>query len=95
METGQRGKRPSSHEHRVQKAASVILSGRVIVNGMHNFHTCEGTMNAKRFVEQHGLLSKQCLFQGCPCLFQQDNTNPHSAHVTAMLLQGKRVRVLK
>ena len=37
---------------------------------------------------------KQRLFQGHPCLFQQDNAKPHSAGVTAVWLCSKRVRVL-
>ncbi len=34
------------------------------------------------------------LFQGRPCIFQQDNAKPHSAHITKSWLRRKRVRVL-
>ena len=33
-------------------------------------------------------------FHGRPCLFQQDNAKPHSAHLTTVWLRSKRVRVL-
>ncbi len=38
--------------------------------------------------------SKRHLFQGRPCIFQQDNAKPHSAHITKSWLRRKRVRVL-
>ncbi len=37
---------------------------------------------------------KKHLFQGRPCIFQQDNAKPHSAHITKSWLRRKRVRVL-
>ena len=40
------------------------------------------------------LPSKQRLLHGHPCLFQQDNAKPHSAHVTPAWLHSKRVQVL-
>ena len=45
-------------------------------------------------LEQHMLPSKQRLFHGRPCLFQQDNAKPHSACLTTAWLRSKRVRVL-
>ncbi len=56
----------------------------------------EGTMNAERYIkvlEQHMLPSRQCLFQGRPCLFQQDNAKPHTAAITTAWLRSRRVRV--
>ena len=53
--------------------------------------------NAERYIhvlEQHMLPSKQRLFQGHPCLFEQHNANPHSARVTTAWLCSKRVRVI-
>ncbi len=39
--------------------------------------------------------SRRHLFQGRPCIFQQDNAKPHSAQITKSWLgQRKRVRVL-
>ena len=40
------------------------------------------------------LPSKQRVFHGRPCLFQQDNAKPHSARVTTAWLRSKRVQVL-
>ncbi len=30
------------------------------------------------------LPSRRHLFQGRPCIFQQDNAKPHSAHITVL-----------
>ena len=81
------------YQRKVQKPASVMVWGCVSASGIGNLHICEGTINAERYIqvlEQHMLPSKQCLFQRCPCLFMQDNAEPHS---TAWL-RCKRVRVL-
>ncbi len=40
------------------------------------------------------LPSRQCLFQGRPCVFQQDNPKPHTAAITTAWLRSRRVRVL-
>ncbi len=40
------------------------------------------------------LPSRRHLFQGRPCIFQQDNAKPHSAHITKSWLRRKRVWVL-
>ena len=42
-------------------------------------------------LERHMLPSKQQLFPGTPCLFQQDNARPHSAWVTTAWLHRHRV----
>ncbi len=65
--------------------------------GMGSLHVLEGTMNAERYIkvlEQHMLPSRWCLFQGRPCVFQQDNAKPHSAAITTAWLHSRRVRVL-
>uniref|UniRef100_A0AAR2K5U3 Tc1-like transposase DDE domain-containing protein n=1 Tax=Pygocentrus nattereri TaxID=42514 RepID=A0AAR2K5U3_PYGNA len=88
---------PDCFQRKVQKPASLMVWGCVSAHGMSNMHICEGTINAKRYIqvlEQHMLPSKQRLFQGRPCLFQQDNAKPHSARVTTAWLHSKRVRVL-
>ena len=85
------------YQFEVQKLASVIVWGCISAHGMVNLHICEGTLNAERYIqvlEQHILPSKQRLFQGHPCLFQQDNAKSHSAHVTTAWLCSKRVWVL-
>ncbi len=58
---------------------------------------CDGTINAEKYIEilEHNMLpSRRHLFQGRPCIFQQDNAKPHSAHITKPWLRRKRVRVL-
>ncbi len=55
------------------------------------------TINAEKYIEilEHNMLpSRRHLFQGRPCIFQQDNAKPHSAHITKSWLRRKRVRVL-
>uniref|UniRef100_A0AAR2J4N9 Tc1-like transposase DDE domain-containing protein n=1 Tax=Pygocentrus nattereri TaxID=42514 RepID=A0AAR2J4N9_PYGNA len=95
---GQRRKDcPDCYQRKVQKPASLMVWGYVSAHGMGNLHICEGTINAERYIqvlEQHMLPSKQRLFQGRPCLFQQDNAKPHSARVTTAWLHSKRMRVL-
>ncbi len=54
-------------------------------------------MNAERYIkvlEQHMLPSRRRLFQGRPCVFQQDNTKPHTTAITTAWLHSRRVRVL-
>ncbi len=54
-------------------------------------------MNAERYIkvlEQHMLPSRGRLFQGRPCVFQQDNAKPHTAAITTAWLRSRRVRVL-
>ncbi len=38
--------------------------------------------------------SRRRLFQGRPCVFQQDNAKPHTAAITTAWLRSRRVRVL-
>ncbi len=54
-------------------------------------------LNAERFLkvlEQHMLPSRLLLFQGRPCVFQQDNAKPHTAAITTAWLCSRKVRVL-
>ncbi len=51
---------------------------------MDSLHVLEGTMNAERYIkvlEQHMLPSRRRVFQGRPCVFQQDNAKPHTAAI--------------
>ncbi len=69
------GDLPACYQHSVQKPASLMVWGCIIVYGMGSLHVLEGTMNAERyikFLEQHMLPSRRRLFQGRPCVFQQD-----------------------
>ncbi len=71
--------------------------GCVSALGKGNLHFCDGTINAEKYIEilEHNMLpSRRHLFQGRPCIFQQDNAKPHSAHITKSWLRRKRVRVL-
>ncbi len=64
---------------------------------MGSLHVLEGTMNAVRyikFLEQHMLPSRQCIFQGRSCVFHQDNAKPHTAAITTAWLHSRRVWVL-
>ncbi len=64
---------------------------------MGSLQVLEGTMNAERYIkvlEQHMLPSRRRLFQGRPCVFQQDNAKPHTAAITTAWLRSRRVRVL-
>ncbi len=54
-------------------------------------------MNSERYIkvlEQHMLPSRQRLFQGRPCVFQQNNAKPHTAATTTAWLRSRRVWVL-
>ncbi len=57
----------------------------------------EGTMNAEMYInvlEQHMLPSRRRLFQGRPCVFQQDNAKPHTAAIPTARHCSKGVQVL-
>ncbi len=65
--------------------------------GMGSLRVLEGTMNAERYIkvlEQHMLPSRRRLFQGRPCVFQQDSAKPHTAAITTAWLRSRRVWVL-
>ncbi len=50
-------------------------------------------MNAERYIkvlEQHMLPFRQRLFQERPCVFQQDNTKPHTAAITLAWIRSRR-----
>ncbi len=62
--------------------------------GMGSLHVLESTMNAERYIkvlEQHMLPSRWRLFQGRPCVFQQDYAKPHTAAITTTWLRNRRV----
>ncbi len=85
------------YQQQVQKPGSVMVWGCVSALGKGNLHFCDGTINAEKYIEilEHNMLpSRRHLFQGRPCIFQQDNAKPHSAHITKSWLRRKRVRVL-
>ncbi len=88
---------PDCYQQQVQKPGSVMVWGCVSALGKGNLHFCDGTINAETYIEilEHNMLpSRRHLFQGRPCIFQQDNAKPHSAHITKSWLRRKRVRVL-
>ncbi len=71
--------------------------GCISAYGMGSLHVLESTMNAEKYIkvlEQHMLPSRCRLFQGRPCVFQQDNAKPHTAAITTAWLRSRRVRVL-
>ncbi len=88
------GDLPACHQHSVKSQHLWCYGGAY---GMGSLHVLEGTMNAERYIkalEQHILPSRGRLFQGRPCVFQQDNAKPHTAAITTAWLHGRRVRVL-
>ncbi len=88
---------PDCYQQQVQKPGSVMVWGCVSALGKGNLHFCDGTINAEKYIEilEHNMLpSRRHLFQGRPCIFQQDNAKPHSARITKSWLRRKRVRVL-
>ncbi len=88
---------PDCYQQQVQKPGSVMVWGCVSALGKGNLNFCDGTINAEKYIEilEHNMLpSRRHLFQGHPCIFQQDNAKPHSAHITKSWLRRKRVRVL-
>src|SRR4029434_7522951 len=88
---------PGCYQQQVQKPGSVMVWGCVSALGKGNLHLCDGTINAEKYIEileQHMLPSRRHPFQGSPCIFQQDNAKPHSAHILKAWLRKKCVRVL-
>lgn len=89
---------PSCYQRSVQKPASLMVWGCMSACGMGSLHIWKGTINAERYIqvlEQHMLPSRHRLFQGRPCIFQQDNAKPHTASITTSWLRRRRIRVLK
>ena len=88
---------PDCYQQQVQKPGSVMVWGCVSALGKGNLHFCDGTINAEKYIEileQHMLPSRRHPFQGSPCIFQQDNAKPHSAHISKAWLRKKGVPVL-
>ncbi len=82
---------PACHQRSVQKPASLIGWGCISAYGMGSLHVLEGTMNGERYIkvlEQHMLPSTRHLFQGRPCVIQQDNAKPHTAANTTAWLHN-------
>ncbi len=86
---------PDCYQQQVQKPGSVMVWGCVSALGKGNLHFCDGTINAEKYIEilEHNMLpSRRHLFQGRPCIFQQNNAKPHSAphyKVLAVEEEGK------
>ncbi len=67
---------PDCYQQQVQKPGSVMVWGCVSALGKGNLHFCDGTINVEKYIEilEHNMLpSRRHLFQGRPCIFQQDN----------------------
>ncbi len=108
LQAKEEGDLPACHQCSVQKPASLMVWGCISAYGMGSLHVLEGTMNAERYIkvlEQHMLPSREgniCsppwnrwrLFQGRPCVFQQDNAKPYTAAITTAWLRSRRVWVL-
>ncbi len=91
------GELPACYQLSIQNPASLMVWGCISAYGMGSLHVLEGTMNAEWYIkvlEQHMLPSRWRLFQGKPCVFQQDNAKPHTAAITTAWLRSRRVRAL-
>ncbi len=91
------GDHPACYQHSVQRLASLMVWGYISAYGMGSLLVLEGTMNAERYIkvlEQHMLPSRWRLFQGRPCVFQQDNAKAHTAAIKSAWLRSRRVLVL-
>ncbi len=87
---------PDRYQQQVQKPGSVMVWVVSVPLANGNLHFCDGTINAEKYIEilEHNMLpSRRHLFQVRPCIFQQDNAKPHSAHITKSWLRRKRVQV--
>ncbi len=85
------GHLPACYQLSVQKPASLMVWGCISAYGMGSLHVLKGSMNAERYLkvlEQHMLPSRRCLFQGKPCVFQQDNAKSHTAAITTTWLRS-------
>src|SRR4029434_11090448 len=73
-----------------------MVWGCVSALGKSTLHFCDGTINAEKYIEilKHMLPSRRHPVQGSPCIFQQDNAKPHSAHFSKAWLRKNGVRVL-
>ncbi len=90
------GDLPACYQRSVQKPASLMVWGCICAY-LGSLHVLDSTMNAENYIkvlEQHMLPSRRRLFQGRPCVFQQDNAKPHTAAITTAWLRSRRVRVL-
>ncbi len=90
------GDLPACYQRSIQKPASLMVWGlhKCIRYGQL---ACFGRHYAERYIkvlEQHMLPSRWRLFQGRPCVFQQDNAKPHTAAITTAWLHSRRVLVL-
>ncbi len=97
LQAKEEGDLPVCYQRSVQKRASLMVWVCISAYSMGSLHVLEGTMNAERYIkilEQHMLPSRWCLFQGRPCVFQQDNAKPHTAVITTAWLRSRRARVL-
>ncbi len=91
------GDLPACYQRSVQKPASLKVWGCISAYGLGSLHVLEGTMNAERYIkvlQQHMFPSRWRLFQGRPCVFQQDNSKPYTAAITTAWLRSRRVWVL-
>lgn len=90
-----------AHQHTLQKSASLMGMGVAFLHmaswltftHLWGNHWCR--MLYTGFAEKNVLPRRQCLLQGGPWLFPQDNGKPYSAHITKTRLHSRRFRMLK
>ena len=97
LQTKEERDQPACYQRSVQKPAFLMVWGCISAYNMVSLHIWKGTINAERYIqvlEQHLLASRQHLFPGRPCIFEEDNVKPHSASVTTAWFRTRRFRVL-
>ncbi len=96
LRSKEEGDLPACYQRSVQKPASLMVWGCISAYGMGSFgRHYECWMVYKGFRATYSMLpSRRHLFQGKPCVFQQDNAKPHTAAITTAWLHSRRVRVL-
>ncbi len=89
LQAREEGDLPACYQRSVQKPASLVVS--ISAYGMGILHALEGTMNAERyikFLEQHLLPSRWCLFQGRPraCISAGKRKSTYCSYYNSMAL---------
>ncbi len=94
LQAKKEGDLPVCYQRSAQKPSSLMVWGCISAYSVGSLRVLKGTMNAKKYImilEQHMLPSRQRLFQGRPCVFQQDDAKPHPAAITTAWLHSWRV----
>ena len=84
LQTKEERNHPASYQQTVQKSASLMVWSCISVYGVDSWNIWKGSISDEENMEvseQHTLPSRWRLFQGRPCIFQQDSAKPHTASI--------------